>query len=50
MAPLALRRQVGELVDADERRARDVLAEIRLAPRLDAIERIAAVDEPVLDQ
>jgi hypothetical protein len=48
--PLPLHGEVGELVDPDERRARDVLAQVRLAPGLDAVERVAAVDEAVVDQ
>jgi hypothetical protein len=45
--PPALDRQVGELVDPEERRARDVRLEIRLAPRLDAREVVPAVDEAI---
>jgi hypothetical protein len=43
-------RHVRELVDAEERGAGNVLAQVRLASRLDALERVPAVDEPVLDQ
>jgi hypothetical protein len=48
--PLPLDRQVGELVDPDERRAGDMLVEVCLSSRVDAVERVGAVDEPVLDQ
>ena len=50
MPPLALDREIGQLVDAEERRARDVSLEVRLPPSLDAVEGIPAVDEAVLDQ
>jgi hypothetical protein len=50
MAPLTLDRQIRQLVDSEERGARNVLLEVRLAPGFDALERVAAVDEPVLDQ
>jgi hypothetical protein len=42
--------EIRELVDPEERRARNVLLQIMLAPRLDPIERVPAVDELVLDQ
>jgi hypothetical protein len=45
--PLSRGRQVGELVDPEERGARDVLTEVRLATRLDPREVVGAVDEPV---
>jgi hypothetical protein len=48
--PPALGDEVGELVDPEERGARDVPLQVRLAPGLDAVERVAAVDEPVSDQ
>jgi hypothetical protein len=44
---LPLDRQVGEFVDAEERSARNVLAKIRLVPRLDPREAVPAVDEAV---
>jgi hypothetical protein len=47
MPPLALDRQVGELVDPEKRRAGDVRLEIRLPPCLDASEVVPAVDEAV---
>jgi hypothetical protein len=47
VSPSALDRQVGELVDPEERRAGDVRLEIRLAPRLDAREVVPAVDEAI---
>jgi hypothetical protein len=50
MPPLALHVEIRELVDPEERRARNVLVQITLAPRLDPVERVPAVDEPVLDQ
>jgi hypothetical protein len=50
VTPLPGDGQIGELVDPEERGARNVLAEIRLVPGLDAVERIAAVDELVSDQ
>jgi hypothetical protein len=50
MPPPPLRRQVGELVDPEERRSRNVLGQVRLSPGLDAIERVGAVDELVTDQ
>jgi hypothetical protein len=50
VAALTLDGEIGQLVDAEERRARDVSLEIRLPPGLDAVERVAAVDEAVLDQ
>jgi hypothetical protein len=43
-------REIGQLVDPEERRSRDVLLQIRLASGLDAVERVAAVDELVSDQ
>ncbi len=46
MAPAPLRREVGEVVDPEELRAGDVLAEIGIMPSLDAGEVVAAVDEP----
>ena len=50
MPPPPFHGQIGELVDAEERCPRYVLLEIRLPPGLDAIERVAAVDEPVANQ
>jgi hypothetical protein len=50
MAALPLHRQVGERVDAEKPGPGDVLLEVALPPRLDPIERVGAVDEPVLDQ
>jgi hypothetical protein len=50
VAALTLDGEIGQLVDAEERPARDVSLEIRLPPGLDAVERVAAVDEAVLDQ
>jgi hypothetical protein len=47
MPPLPLGREIGELVDPDERRSRNVLAVVCLPPGLDAAEVVAAVDEPV---
>jgi len=47
---LPLDGQVGERVDPEERRTRNMLVEIRLAAGLDAVQRVAAVDEPILDQ
>jgi len=40
-------REVGELVDPEERRAGDVLVKVGLAARLDPCEVVGAVDEPV---
>jgi hypothetical protein len=42
--------QIGQLVDPDERRSRNVLFQIGLPPGLDAIERVGAVDELIADQ
>jgi len=42
-----MRREVGELVDPDERCAGDVLVKVSLAARLDPCEVVGAVDEPV---
>jgi hypothetical protein len=42
--------QIGQLVDPEERGSRNMLLEIGLSPGLDAIERVAAVDELVADQ
>jgi hypothetical protein len=42
--------QIRQLVDPEEGRAWHVLVEIRLASGLDAVERVAAVDELVPDQ
>jgi hypothetical protein len=42
--------EIRQLVDPEERRARDVLLEVRLPSRLDAVERVTAVDELVPDQ
>jgi len=50
MPPPPLRGQIGELVDPEERRSRNVLGQVRLSPGLDAIERVGAVDELVTDQ
>jgi hypothetical protein len=47
---LPLDGQVGERVDPEERRTRNMLVEIRLAAGLDAVQRVAAVDEPIMDQ
>jgi len=45
--PAALRREVGELVDPEERCAGDVLVKVGLEARLDPCEVVGAVDEPV---
>jgi hypothetical protein len=50
MPAVPLDRQVGELVDPEKCRPGDVRLEVPLAPGFDAVERVAAVDEPVLDQ
>jgi hypothetical protein len=50
VAPLPRDGQIGELVDSEKRRPWDVLPEVSLVPGLDPVERVAAVDEPVLDQ
>jgi hypothetical protein len=50
VAPLPLDRQVGQLVDPEERRAGNVRVEVALATGLDPGEVVAAVDEAVLDQ
>jgi hypothetical protein len=50
VTPLPLDREVRELVDPEEGRARDVPFEVALPTGLDAREVVAAVDEPVLDQ
>jgi hypothetical protein len=50
MPTASLGREVGELVDAEERRAGNVLVQIGLAPRFDAVEGVRAVDESILDQ
>ena len=50
VTPLPLDREVRELVDPEERCARDVPLEVALPTGLDAREVVAAVDEPVLDQ
>jgi len=50
MPPATGQRQIGQLVDPEERRSREVLVPVRLPPRLDTIERVAAVDELVPDQ
>jgi hypothetical protein len=42
--------EVGKLVDPDERRPWNVLRLVRLTARVDAVERVAAVDELVPDQ
>jgi hypothetical protein len=47
VTPAPLGGEVGELVDPEERRAGDVLSKKGLAPRLDACEVVAAVDEAV---
>jgi len=47
---LPLDGQVGERVDPEERRTRNMLVEIRLAAGPDTLERVAAVDELVTDQ
>jgi hypothetical protein len=44
---LSLGLEVGELVDPQERRARDVLAQVGLTTRLDPREVVGAVGEPV---
>jgi hypothetical protein len=44
---LPLRGEVRQLVDPEERGARDVRLEVRLSPGLDARQVVAAVDEPV---
>jgi hypothetical protein len=50
MPPLPFRREIRELVDPDERRPRDVPVEVCLVSRVDAAQRVPAVDEAVLDQ
>jgi hypothetical protein len=50
MPAAALGGQIGQLVDPEERCSRDVLLQICLPPSVDAIERVAAVDELVVDQ
>jgi hypothetical protein len=50
MPAAALGGQIGQLVDPEERRSRDVLLQICLPSSVDAIERVAAVDELVVDQ
>jgi hypothetical protein len=50
VAALPLDYEVGEVVDAEERRTRDVGLEVRLPPGLDPIERVRAVDEQVRAQ
>jgi hypothetical protein len=50
VSPLPFCGQVRELVDPEERGTGDMRLEVRLAPGLDALERVAAVDEPVRDQ
>jgi hypothetical protein len=50
VTPLPLDREVRELVDPEERCARDMPLEVALPTGLDAREVVAAVDEPVLDQ
>jgi hypothetical protein len=47
---LPLDGQVGELIDPEERRTRNMLVEIGVAAGLDPLERVAAVDELVTDQ
>jgi hypothetical protein len=47
---LPLDGQVGELIDPEERRTRNMLVEIGVAAGLDTFERVAAVDELVTDQ
>jgi hypothetical protein len=42
--------QIREIVDPEERRARNVLLQVRLAPGFNPVERVAAVDELVADQ
>jgi hypothetical protein len=50
VAALSLDGEIGELLDPEEGCTGNVFGEIGLAPRLDAVERVAAVDEPVEDQ
>jgi hypothetical protein len=50
MPPLPFRLEIRELVDPDEPRAGDVPVEVCLVSRVDAVQRVAAVDEAVLDQ
>jgi hypothetical protein len=50
MTPLALDREIRQLVDPQESSTRDVRLEIRLTARLDPVERVRAVDEAVVDQ
>jgi hypothetical protein len=50
VAAPALDGEVGKLVDPDERRPWNVFRFVRLTARLDAVERVAAVDELVRDQ
>jgi hypothetical protein len=45
--PLPVDRQVGQLVDAEERGAGNVLAEVCLPSRIDPREVVPAVDESV---
>jgi hypothetical protein len=45
--PAPLHREVGKLVDPEERCAGDVLVKVSLAARLDPGEVVGAVDEPV---
>jgi hypothetical protein len=48
--PAALDHEIGERVDPEKRRARDMPLQVRVAAGVDAVERVAAVDEPVSDQ
>jgi len=45
--PAPLHREVGKLVDPEERCAGDVLVKVGLEARLDPCEVVGAVDEPV---
>jgi hypothetical protein len=49
MPPLLFDREIREL-DTEEGRAGDVSVEVQLPPGLPPVERVGAVDEPVLDQ
>jgi hypothetical protein len=48
MPSLALNRQIREL-DSQKRRPRHVRLQVQVAPRLPLVERVRAVDEPILD-
>jgi hypothetical protein len=48
MPSLALNREIREL-DSQKRCPRDVRLQVQVAPRLPLVERVRAVDEPILD-